>query len=278
MDYYTTLGVEKTATAQEIKKAYKKMAMKHHPDRGGTHEMFNKIREAYDILSDEDARRRYDDQNQRKFRKNGDYNYEFWSFKNHGSGYSINIEEVFNEAFKDEKERRLKLNKNVRLRYKVKLTEVLTGKKLEAKYNLPSGEVKEITVNIPKGVEDGKIITLDGYGDNSIKYSPPGKLHVLVEYEPHPDYEVKDRDVQIELGITMLEALTGCEKIVKTLEGKTLQLHIKKGTQSGSIHKIKGLGLPSEKNKTVGDFLVKINVDIPNLDKDKLDKLKDLLT
>jgi curved DNA-binding protein len=250
MDYYKTLGVEQTASVDDIKRAYKKLAIKHHPDRGGDSAEFKKIVEAYETLSDPAKREMYDAGGHR-------------SFKFAASQFDDAFSSFFNEFdIRSQGQQRTFKNKNVRVRLAITLEEVLAGKEIDAEINMPSGQ-KIVTINIPPGVRNGQTILFNGLGDHSHATVPAGDLIVDIHVLPHERF-TRDGDVLLKTEqITVWQALLGCTVDVVTMDRRTIKLKIPAGTQPGTTFSCKNEGIPNINTKLRGPLYIKVLVNIP---------------
>jgi curved DNA-binding protein len=273
MDYYSTLGLNKGATSEDIKKAYRSMAMKHHPDRGGDEKKFKEISAAYEILSDPQKKQMYDmgvDPNNQYqgggFHQQGPFEFHF------GTG---NFEDIFgNFGFG---QRPMRRNKSINVNVQLTLEEVLTGKNIDAEIAVPGGNKKVINISIPAGIEDGQQIRYAGMGDNSITGIKPGDLIVNVRILPHRIFKREGDSLIIEKNISVWDALLGSGLEIETLDSKTLQIMIPPGTQPETVLSCRSEGLPNIRNRSRGNLLIKIKVVIPkNLNNDQIKKIEEL--
>lgn len=271
MNYYSTLGVKQNATTDEIKKAYRILAMKHHPDRGGDETQFKKISEAYEVLSDPDKRRMVDmgaDPNQQQPNpgQRGPFEFHF------GSG---NFEDIFSH-FGFGGQSRVRRNKDIRVRVAVDLEEVLTGKDMDAEIGVSGGKKKIVNISIPPGIENQQQIRYRGMGDTSIPNAPPGDLIVGVVILPHQHF-ARDGDTLIcEKTVSAWDAILGSQIEIQTLDRRKLTLRVPRGTQPGTVLSCKEEGLPNVRSGKRGNLLVKIKVEIPRKLSDiQLEKIKE---
>ncbi len=259
MNHYQTLGVSETASPDEIKKAYKKLAMKHHPDRGGDTAKFQEISLAYDVLSDSQKRTQYDAELQ-----------GFNPFtQNMGPGWH-DISEMFGfkfgpgfEGFQGRPNPRSRRNRDLTIRVTVTFKQSYLGTQLEAKYNLPSGKSQTVVIDIPAGVQSGQVIRYGGLGDDTIPNVPRGNLNVTVMVEADKDYLRNGEDLVTYLNLTALEAMTGCDKEVKCLDGNRLPIKIRPGINHGAEFASSGRGFKNVNTNRSGNFVIIINIDMP---------------
>jgi curved DNA-binding protein len=268
MDYYATLGLKRGASADDIKRAYRSMAMKHHPDRGGDEKKFKQIEEAYRFLSDPEKKRIVDmggDPNAQPggFHNQGPFEFHF------GSG---NFEDIFqNFGFGSGFGRQQPRNRSVSVNVEITLEDVLSGKEINAEIGLPGKEKKLVNISIPPGIEHGQQIRYQGMGDDAVKSSRAGDLLVNVFVRPHTRFAREGDSLITELSITAWDAILGKNYIVKSIDGKDLDIKIPAGTQPGQTVRCQGYGLPNMRTKQRGNMLIKIKVDIPrNLSTEQL--------
>lgn len=273
-NYYSILGLTKSALPDEIKKAYRSLAMKHHPDRGGDESKFKQISEAYEILSDPDKKQMVDmgvdpnAQNQGHSGVNqGPFEFQF------GSGNFDDIFSQFGFGFRGQRQR----NKTFNIVVDITLEEVLLGKDISAEITVPGSAKRNININIPPGIENGQQIKYQGLGDSSIPGVLPGDLIVNVNVKLHALYRREGNHIILEKTISVWDAMLGAKSKVATLDGKNLEISIPPGTQSETVLSCKGEGLPNMRTKVRGNLLIKLVVAIPkNLPADKIDIIKGL--
>ena len=270
-DYYSVLGINKSASPEEIKRAYRSMAMKHHPDRGGDESKFKQINEAYEILSDPDKKQMVDMGVDPKAQQQGHGGFQQGPFEFHfGSG---NFEDVFSQfgfGFGGRR-RQQQRNKTFNINVEVALEEVLTGKDISAEVAVPGGSRKTINISIPPGIQSGQQIRYQGLGDSSIAGVPPGDLIVNVHVRHHPVFRREGINVIVEKRITAWDAMLGVKTRINTLDGKNLEITIPPGTQPDTVLSCRGEGLPSMRSKARGNLLIRISVEIPkNLSADQI--------
>lgn len=305
-DYYKILGVEKTATQEEIKKAYRKLAMKHHPDRNAgnkaAEEKFKEITEANEVLSDPEKRKKYDTlgSNWNQYRNTGGQGFD--DFYTHfggrrrqpGSGSTFefggNINDIFggtSGGFSDFFEsffggsgggfggraQQQKTAVDVEANLNVTLEDVFNGS--EKTINVDG---KKLKIKINPGTKDGQRLRLKGMGRSKAAGGTNGDLYLNIHIIQHPFYEIKETDLYYNLDVDLYTAVLGGTESIITLDGKKINITIPEGTESEKILRLKKLGMNTETGK--GDLFVNIHVTIPknlsNEEKELFKKLKSL--
>ena len=264
MDYYSILGVPKNASEKELKKAYKQKSMQHHPDRGGDEEQFKKVNEAYSTLKDPQKRASYDNpQPQWERHVPPDFGDIFSNFSFGGGP------------------RRQRANHDATIVLNLDLVDVLTGKELTAKYQLPSGGFKQADIDIPAGINDGVGIRFQGLGDHKIPNIPPGDLIVRVKIRNPLNWMRSGNDLRTKATVSIFECLLGGSIELKTLEGKRFKISIPKGTQSGAVFSIPNNGVPDMQRGIRGNLFVEINAVVPKIENEmilkELERIKNAL-
>jgi DnaJ-class molecular chaperone len=258
MDYYSTLGLKHGASDADIKKAYRSMAMKHHPDRGGDEKKFKEISQAYEFLTDPQKKSIIDlggdpaQQPQQGFRsQGGPFEFHF------GSG---NFEDIFSQfGFARQQPR----NKSFNINVEITLEDVLNGRQINAEVGVPGGKKKIVNIEVPSGIEHGQQIRYQGMGDASVPNARPGDLLISVFVKPHAVFRREGDSLIFEKTISVWDALLGTELEIATLNGKTLNITIPPGTQPDTILSCRGEGLPNMRSKVRGNLLIKIKVAVP---------------
>ena len=293
-DYYKILGVSKNASDEEIKKAYRKLAMKYHPDhtKGDktAEEKFKKISEAYAVLSDKKKRSQYDTFGSTGFKqrysqedifKGFDFSDILREFGMGGASFSTGKRGGMRFAFENDspfgtRARRQQAQiKGSDLLYELHLTiqEVATGtsKTVRLQHN---GRSENVTIKIPKGMISGKKLRLAGKGQQSPYGGPPGDLYIQSKVLSDPVYSVKGYNLYINREIKLSGALLGTSISVPTVEGKKLSLKIPAGTKHKTKMRLSGYGLPNMHSQGKGDLFVIIRIYLP---KNLSDKQKSLI-
>lgn len=276
MDYYNILGLNRGASQEEIKKAYRSMAMKHHPDRGGDEKKFKEISHAYDILSNPDKKKMFDmgiDPNAQHHQ-----GFQQGPFEFHFGGMPQGMEDIFNQ-FGFGGFRRPQRNRSFSVNVKITLEEVLTGKQVDAEIGLPNGEKKLVNISIPPGVSDGQNIRYQGMGDSTYRDSPAGDLIVNIFVASHTRFSRENDNLVFHHRIPVWDALLGTDLEITTIDNKNIKITIPPGTQPETVLSCRGEGLPNIRTKMRGNLLIKISVDIPRMISqsqiDLIKKLKD---
>ncbi len=280
MDYYKILGVPKTASDDEIKKAYRKLAMKYHPDKTkgdkNAEETFKEISEAYAVLSDKEKRQEYDTYGSSGFQQRftqedifkgfdfGDIFKEFGlgdAFSFGGGRSSFSFGGSGRGAYTQQRRQQVKGND---LEYELPLTlqEISTGttKTVTLRHG---GQSQQVTVKIPQGMLDGKKLRLSGKGEPSPFGGPSGDLYIRARLLADPVFKSDGYDLHMDREIKLTEALNGTQISVPTLDGKTLSIKIPPGTQHKTQMRLSGHGLPHMKGSRKGNLYVHIHVHIP---------------
>jgi curved DNA-binding protein len=274
MDYYSILGVKETAQQEEIKKAYKKLAMKHHPDRGGDTKTFQEITQAYETLSDPEKRSQYDAE-----RKYGGTQFHFTSdnpFDPFGQmfGGQNPFEQFFRGGARPQRPRAR--NRDLNIRCTITFKQSYTGTELEANYQLPTGKKQTVVIKVPAGVQSGQVIRYQGMGDDSVADLPRGDLMVTIMVEASKDYERRGDDLVAYLTINPFEAMSGCSKIVNLLDDSSVRINLHPGVQYGTEYLSKGKGFRNLAGY-IGNLIIQVRIDIPAVtDKTHQEKLLNL--
>ena len=278
--HYETLGVKKDASADEIKKAFRRLARKHHPDAGGSEERFKEVNEAYEVLSDPEKRKQYDEYGQyfgggmppgAGAGPGGPGAGGFGGFP--GGGYqSVNVGDLgdfgnllggmFGGGFGGggRGRRAVQARRGGDLTYEVSLTfeESLNG----ASTKVDVQRAKPLTVQIPPGVTDGGKIRFKGKGEPGSAGGPAGDLYVVTRIKKHPHFSREGADVVLELPVTIAEAALGAQLEIPTPEGR-VKLKVAPGTQDGKVYKLPGKGAPKLKGGGRGDMRVRVKIVVP---------------
>jgi curved DNA-binding protein len=284
-DYYKILGVPKSATQDEIKKEYRKLAIKYHPDKNPgdkkSEEKFKEINEAYDVLGDAEKRKKYDllGDDWKYYRQDGDSGAPGAGFKGRQgggesffqggeSGFSDFFEHLFGGSNSFGKSRQNAAMKGEDLQYNINIS--LEDAFKGATKKLKVGE-QQISLKLKPGIVDGQKLKMSGKGGEGINGGPAGDLYFTVRINPHLAFVRKGDDIYTEHSIDVFTAVLGGKINVDTI-GKQVSITIPEGTDSGKTFRLKGMGLPNyQAPEKTGDCYVKIAIKTPkNLtDEDK---------
>ena len=305
-DYYSTLGIARDASDAEIKKAFRKLARKYHPDvakdKASAEEKFKEINEANEVLSDPEKRKQYDRlgadwQNQGAYQQSPHGTQEVdEEFHFGGTGFSDFFEQYFSGASRygfsqdssttTPNRTRPGRGHDIEGDILVTLDEVMLGAirtiSLQS-VNRQSGktDTQSFQVRIPPGVSDGRRIRVPGHGETGHDGSSAGDLYLRVRHAAHPDFSSREADVFRELNIAPWEAVLGSEAVVQSLDGP-IKLRIPASAENGQQLRVRSRGLPKGKSGGRGDFHVVLNIQFPTilLEEERLlwEKLRDTST
>jgi curved DNA-binding protein len=287
-DYYKSLGVSKNASSGEIKKAYRKLALKYHPDHASGNkakeDKFKEISEAYAVLSDAEKRKQYDTFGSEGFQQQfsqedifrgsniedilKEFGFGGGSFfsggrKMGGGGkrFSFNPESMFGGG----RQQQAAPVKGSDVEYEIPLTlyDIAAGTSKTVSIQNPSGGTETLTIKIPKGMISGKKLRIAGRGQPSPYGGPAGDLYIKSNVVGDPVFQHKGNDLYLNREIKLSEALLGTQISIPTLDGKQLNLKIPPGTKHKNKMRLAGNGIPHMKGSGAGDLYVVIHVLIP---------------
>ncbi len=266
-DYYATLGVERGASQDEIKKAYRKAAQKYHPDRNkepGAEEKFKAINEAYDVLGDAEKRSRYDALGANyhageEFRPPPGFDYSQFGAGQGGAGFSDFFSSIFGGGFEGAGRRggRAARGQDFEMSLPLSLKEMIEGGSRPVTIDHPETGRKTLKVTVPAGSLPGKKIRLTGQGGSGVGGGPAGDLYLVFELAPGGEFSLEGNQVLYDLPVTPWEAALGEKVPVPTPTGGKINLTIPAGSQSGKRLRIPGKGLAG------GDFVVTVQIHTP---------------
>lgn len=295
-DYYEILGVSRNATLDEVKKAYRRLARKHHPDVNPgskeAEERFKKITEAYQVLSDPKKRKEYDQFGSAAFQGRAgpdlsDFAANFEDFSR-GFGRGLRFEvggfdfgDLFSEIFGRRKGFRQRertgpqKGRDIEYQLDISLEDASRGLTTEVAIN-KGGKLEHVKIKIPPGVDNGTRVRVAGMGEPGVMGTPSGDLFIITRVSAHPFFERKGDNLYCKVPVTFWEAALGGEIEVPTLEG-VVKMKISPGTQSGQKFRIKGKGMPRLRGGVRGDLYVEVQVVTPrNLDGRGIQLLREL--
>ncbi|MDO4399799.1 MAG: DnaJ C-terminal domain-containing protein [Coriobacteriia bacterium] len=282
-DYYKILGVSRTADADEIKKAYRKLARKHHPDAGGDEAKFKEINEAYEVLSDEKKRKMYDQfgtANGNQIPFGGGYGGGNPFGGAAGAGFaSINWADILESMRRGEGAFGgfdfLNMNGNgpgspmptqgsdVKAEIHITFEEALEGCMKTLVMRMPNGEKENVSVKVPAGAVDGGRLRIRGKGNPGQNGGPNGNLLVTTRIHKHPWFTRDGADVLLTVPVSPAEAALGAVVTVPTPDGKRANVKIPAGTQNGKHLVMSGKGARKLKGSGYGDFRMTVEIALP---------------
>ncbi len=289
-DYYKILGVSKGATQDEIKKAYRKLAVKYHPDKNPDNkeaeEKFKNVAEAYEVLKDPEKRKHYDElgANWKYYQQHGTgtggydwsqsggrgrqsyggFTGDYGDLFGNGSGFSDFFESFFGGGFGN------------RQTYSSQGFSSFKGQDYEAQVNILLEEAyygtskvlkldgKKIRIKLKPGIEDGQTLKIPGKGGAGIQGGPAGDLYLKVQVQNNTAFERKGDDLYVEVPVDLYTAVLGGKTSLTTMKGR-VNINVPQGTENGKVLRMKGLGMPRyKKPEQHGDLYAKISVTLPN--------------
>lgn len=279
VDYYQILGIDKNASQDDIKKAYRKLARKHHPDLNpndkNAHKQFQLINEANEVLSDPEKRKKYDQygkdwqhaeqfeqarrsgRSDRQAHQGWDAGGQPFSAEFDDEGYSDFFESIFGRSSGRRSQAKFR-GQDYQATLQLSLKDAYTTHQQTLTVN-----GKNIRITIPAGIEDGQVIKIKGHGGPGGNGGPAGDLYITFHITEHPVFKRLGNDLHVTATIDLYTAVLGGEVIIDTMDGK-IKLKVSPGTQNGTKARIKGKGFPVYKKEgQFGDLFVTYIVQIP---------------
>ncbi len=274
-DYYKALGVPRTATADEIKKSFRKLARTHHPDAGGDESKFKEINEAYEVLSDDKKRTMYDQ-----------YGTANENQIPQGWGGNVNVGDIFGGGswseilesirrgegafgadfggFGGGRTPRARKGQDMNVTLNVSFDEAFSGTEKRVTVRVPGRpEADTLTVKIPAGAVDGGRLRFKGKGAPGENGGAAGDLLIVTKIDEHPYYTRKGSDVLMDVPVNIAEAALGASVVVPVPDGTKVRVKVPVGTQDGTILTVRGKGAVKVKGEGSGDLKITIKVIIP---------------
>ena len=258
MNHYQTLGVDKTATQAEIKKAYRKLSMTHHPDRGGNEDRFKEIADAYAVVGDEGKRQQYDAVGQNPFA----------NFGNMG-GMDGNFGDLFNQMFGQQRQQ--SRGSDIKVDMHIQFEEAFNGCSKTFQVN-----GVESTINLKRGVKTGQKFKMSGKGAPHPFNSnlPPGDLIVVIHVTHSTEFITDtENNLWIEVTLPWHEIMTGTKVMIKSLDGP-ISINVPEGTNPGKVLRVKERGWPDYHSQIRGNLMCKLNASYPELNETQLEYIK----
>lgn len=270
MTHYDTLGVSESASPDEIKKAYRKLANQHHPDKGGDTNQFQQIQSAYETLTNDQSRAQYDAERRGmggfRFTVNGhdmgsgmppemeDMLRNFGFAFGHGFGNNADPFNVFRQP---------RRNKDLQIEILISLASTLEEQVKIINVRTSNGDTYPVEVRIPRGVKPGSTVKYSGLGDNFFASLPRGDLYVKINIEANIEFGVDNYDLHKELEVDCVRAMLGAVYAVTGLDGRVFDLNIPPGTQPGTRLRIPNQGLYVMNQNVRGSLLINVKITIP---------------
>ncbi len=269
-DYYQVLGVEKKASSDDIKKAYRKLAVKYHPDKNPgnkeAEEKFKKISEAYAVLSDPEKRKQYDNVGSDTFHR---------SYSQEDIFRDFDINEILRDlgfggraagrrpAYGTRQYRQMpQAGEDLEYNLSITLEESVFGAEKKIALN-KDGKIDEINIKVPAGISTGKKLRLAGKGLPGSYGGAQGDLYLNISIVPHPIFARDGNDIYVEKELKFSQAVLGATVEVPTVDGGLKRIKIPPGTQNNTKIRMKGYGVPHLKGSEKGDQYVKVTVTVP---------------
>lgn len=282
MDYYKILGVDRKASADEIKKAFRKLAVKYHPDKNPgdkkAEEKFKELNEAYDVLSDEENRKKYDEfgenwkfaeqaraQQQQQQQQYGGFGGGQWHYEGPGEGFGSEegFEDIFESLFgaKTRSGRgrgRTRKGRDVHAEMPATLEESFNGSSREFEID---GE--KLRIKLKPGFTEGQVLKIKGKGAYGSSNGERGDLYITLRLAPDSRFTRKGNDLHTDANVDLYTMILGGKIPLNTMKG-TINMTLPSGTQNGKILRLKGMGMPVYgKESSKGDLYVKVNAVLP---------------
>lgn len=299
-DYYSVLGVSRNSSPDEIKKAYRNLARKYHPDINpgdkSAEDKFKDVQEAYEVLSNQEKKKAYDMFGEAGV-KGGAGGQGNWTgnFRDFGEGINFDasgfsgfsgFEDIFSEIFggrggkRGQSSRRPARGRDIEHNIEIDFNTAIKGGtrdlKIARESNGRNYDTETISVKIPPGVDQGSRIRVSGKGEQGLNGGPRGDLYLKIKISSHPVFSRIKKDIYMDLPITIFEAALGSEISVPTIDG-TAKLKIPAGIQNGTKLRLKGKGVLNTKTNERGDHYVNIVISMPEkLTETEKEKFKEL--
>lgn len=283
VNYYEILGVSETASQDDIKKAFRKLAMEHHPDRGGDAERFKQINEANNALSDPGKRQQYDNERSGRHHRGFDF-----------GGNDFDIDSILRHMFSggnarggqyhwqgNAAPRRPQKNQNIQISMSLSLLESITGTQKVIQYRTdPNKEKLNATVDIPPGIANGMTIHYSGLGDNSDSTLPRGDLLVTVYIKNDSRFIVDGPHLRSKVSLNLWTFLLGGKFDFETIEGHKLEINVAENTKPGTVMRIPEHGgvYPNRGSAPRrGDCLIELDVTMPSLSQEQKEQISKIV-
>lgn len=267
-NYYDILGVAKSASTADIKKAYRELAKQHHPDvAGGEGTKFKEIAEAYEILSNPEKKSNYDNFGDPAGRPNIHSGFSGFNTRTTAHGFSFDIDEIFREMRNFRHARSAQgdpfysnITRDINVDYAITLEEAFHGKRINATITLPDQEQKQLAVTIPAGIEHNNRIRFVGEGAKSHPNARPSDIYITIKIQPNLSFIRHGQTLHTTVSIDAIDAILGCRAQIRGIDGTILSLQIPAGCQHNEQLRCKGQGFSIQGMSTRGDLIVTVNI------------------
>jgi len=281
---YETLGVPKGASEAEIKKAYRKLAGQHHPDKGGDTAKFQEIQSAYETLSDPQKRAQHDNPSPFSSFDNGQGNH--FEFHFGGGGPQDIFEQFFRQGGHpfggpnpfNQRQHQPRRNKDLRVQLNINISETLVQQRKTISVQTTKGDRYNVDVDIPRGVTPGTTIKYSNMGDNMFDSLTRGDLYVIINVNNDSNCEVHGINLVKRIQVDAIDAMLGTEAIVHGLDGRDFAVKIPQGCQHDMKFGLQGQGLYQMNTNVRGDLVVVVEVVVPVLNEQQLNILRNIKT
>lgn len=263
MSFYTTLVVSEHASQDEIKKAFRKLASQHHPDKGGDTARFQEIQQAYETLGNVEKRQQYD--LERQSNNQGGIRFNWNSHDGNINDLSREFEFGDTRGNPFERMRQPRRNKDIRVNVTISLEETLQTVRKTINIQTTNGHRETLSIDIPRGIEHGSTIKYAGLGDNFFETLPRGDLYIIIFLIPHKRFRVVNSDLVTEIKIDAIDAMIGTQYEIIGIDGRTFLLTVPAGCQPGTRLRIKDQGLYSTNSHHRGNIIIEVLVEIRSI-------------
>ena len=280
---YETLGVPKGASEEEIKRAYRRLASAHHPDKGGGDTAkFQEIQSAYETLTDPQKRAQHDNPNPfHGFQQGGPHGSHF-EFQFGGGGPEDIFAHFFNQGGFGhnpfQRQHQPRRNKDLRVQMSISLASTLDSQKKTISVQTTKGDRYNVDVEIPRGINNGTTIKYTQMGDNMFDTLTRGDLYVIINVENDNRFELHGINLVSNLEIDSIDAMLGAEKSVAGIDGREYMIKIPQGCQYNTKFGLQGQGLYQMNSNHRGDLIVNVTIKTPSLDEQQLNILRNIKT